>query len=226
MAGEAHAQAGTATGPSGTLMAALAWIPRLVALHIAWVLLVLAGAVVGGIAPATATLVAALRRQDEFAAADGTRQQVRGIWRRYRRELLPANRAAGPFVVIALAAGLNVVLGVAGSLPPWFFPAGFAASAVLLVLGVLAAAHAVALHVLRPSAPGPTIWRGALAGVVLLPVATGSWAITLVAAVLASAVIQPIGLLAGGGILVAVTTFVLVRSWQTRLDHALTAAVR
>lgn len=212
----------TSTGAPGTVMAALAWIPRLVLLHLAWVLLVLLGAVVGGIAPATTTLIALLHGDEELEAADGPRALAAAVLRRYRDELVPANRAAGPFVVIALAAGLNVVLGVAGALPGWFFPLGFGAALVLVVIGSLAAVHALALHVLRPSAPEPMIWRGALAGILLLPLATASWTVTLVATLLISTVIQPVALACGGGILVAVTTFVLVRPWQSRLDAATT----
>jgi len=204
------------------IMAVLAWVPRLVALHLVWVLLVLLGAMVGGIAPATATLVALLR--GELEAADGGSSRAAAVLRRYREELVPANRAAGPFLLIALTAALNVALGVAGALPVWFFPAGFTVSILLAVGMTIAAFHAIALHVLRPSAPGPTIWRGALAGVVLLPVATGSFTITVLAMLLISVVIQPLALLAGGGILVAVTTSVLVRAWQSRLDDALLAA--
>lgn len=218
-------QEDAAQGASGAVMRGLAWIPRLVALHLIWVLLVLLGGVVGGIAPATATLVALLRGEEELSASQGW-SRAGHVLRRYRAELGPANRAAGPFVLIALAAGLNVALGGAGALPAWFVPTGFVGALLLLVLATLAAFHAIALHVLRPSAPGPTIWRGAMAGAVLLPAATGSWVITLMAAALISAVAQPVGLLAGGGILVAVTTHVLVRSWQTRLDLALTAAER
>lgn len=202
-------------------MAALAWVPRLVALHLAWVALVLLGAVVAGIAPATTTLVAVLRRRDELEAVDGSRGLVAAVLRRYRVEFMPANRAAGPFVLIALAAAANVALGVAGALPEWFFPAGFAVSILLAAGMTLAAFHAIALHELRPSAPAPTIWRGALAGVVLLPLASASFTITVLAALMISAVIQPLALLAGGGILIAVTSSLLVRSWQIRLDAAM-----
>lgn len=215
--------AGAAEGSSaaGGVMAALAWVPRLVALHLAWVALVLLGAVVAGIAPATTTLVAVLRRRDELEAVDGSRGLVAAVLRRYRVEFMPANRAAGPFVLIALAAAANVALGVAGALPEWFFPAGFAVSILLAAGMTLAAFHAIALHELRPSAPAPTIWRGALAGVVLLPLASASFTITVLAALTISAVIQPLALLAGGGILIAVTSSLLVRSWQIRLDAAM-----
>jgi uncharacterized membrane protein YesL len=206
------------------VMAALAWLPRLLALHVAWVVLVLCGGVIGGIAPATATLVAVLRGDvpgaDVFGGSGGFGGAARAVLGRFRAELGPANRAAAPFLLISLAAGANISLGLAGALPAWFFPAGFAAAGVLAVVSVLALFHAIALHVLRPDAPSPTLWRGALAGLALLPMATASWTITLVAAGIVSAIIQPVGLLLGGGILVAVTTFVLVRSWQSRLDAA------
>ena len=202
-------------------MAALAWVPRLVALHLAWVALVLLGAVVAGIAPAPPTLGAGLRRRAELEAGDGARGLGAAVLRRYRVEFMPANRAAGPFVLIALAAAANVALGVAGALPEWFFPAGFAVSILLAAGMTLAAFHAIALHELRPSAPAPTIWRGALAGVVLLPLASASFTITVLAALTISAVIQPLALLAGGGILIAVTSSLLVRSWQIRLDAAM-----
>lgn len=214
-------QAGAQPSAVGGIMAVLAWVPRLVAVHLAWLVLVLMGAVVGGIAPATATLVALLHGDEELGLADGPRALAAALLRRFRGELVAANRAAGPFVVIALAAGVNVALGVTGALPGWFFPAGFAASVVLLAIATPAAFHAIALHVLRPSAPASTLWRGALAGVFLLPIATASWAITLVATLLISVIVQPVALACGGGILVAVTTFVLVRTWQSRLDDAL-----
>ncbi|MEE1650324.1 hypothetical protein V1260_05910 [Brachybacterium sp. J144] len=213
-------------GALGGVMAALAWVPRLLLLHLAWVVLVLAGGVVGGLAPATTVLVAELRRG---AAADGGAPPAGGpglgargrdLLRRYRRELVPANLVAGPFVLLALAAAANLALGTAGELPSWFAPVGLPAAVLLLVLGTIGAAHAVALHVLRPTAPAPLLWRGALAGAVLLPVATASWATTLLAAAAATVVIQPIGLLLGGGILVAVTTHVLTRAWQARLEQA------
>ncbi|MBK0331431.1 DUF624 domain-containing protein [Brachybacterium sp. MASK1Z-5] len=216
-----------APGGSGALhgvMAALAWLPRLLALHVAWVVLVLCGGVIGGIAPATATLVSVLRGDvpgaDPFEGDGGFGGAARAVLGRFRAELGPANGAAGPFLVIGLAAGANLALGIAGALPAWVFPAGFAAAGILGAVSVLALFHAIALHVLRPDAPSPMLWRGALAGTVLLPTATVSWTITLVAAGIVSAIIQPVGLLLGGGILVAVTTFVLVRSWQSRLDAA------
>jgi uncharacterized membrane protein YesL len=206
------------------VMAALAWLPRLLALHVAWVVLVLCGGVIGGIAPATATLVAVLRGDvpggDVFGGSGGLGGAARAVLGRFRAELGPANRAAAPFLLISLAAGANIALGLAGALPAWFFPAGFAAAGILAVISVLALFHAIALHVLRPDAPSPMLWRGALAGLALLPMATASWTITLVGAGIVSAIIQPVGLLLGGGILVAVTTFVLVRSWQSRLDAA------
>ncbi|WP_152354580.1 DUF624 domain-containing protein [Brachybacterium subflavum] len=240
---------GGSEGPDGSgalhgVMAALAWLPRLLALHVAWVLLVLCGGVIGGLAPATATLVAVLRGDvpgaDVFGGSGGLGGRsgggsssgagvgsggglggaTRAVLDRFRAELGPANRAAAPFLLISLTAGANLALGLAGALPAWFFPAGFAAAGILAVISVLALFHAIALHVLRPDAPSPMLWRGALAGLALLPMATASWAITLVAAGIVSAIIQPVGLLLGGGILVAVTTFVLVRSWQSRLDAA------
>ncbi|WP_193105441.1 DUF624 domain-containing protein [Brachybacterium sp. FME24] len=212
---------GARPSAAGGIMVVLAWVPRLVAVHLTWVVLVLMGAVVGGVAPATATLVALLHGDEDLGRATGPSALAVAVLRRFRRELVAANRAAGPFVVIALAAGLNVALAAAGALPGWFFPAGFAASVVLLVIATLAGFHAIALHVLRPSAPASTLWRGALAGVVLLPIATASWAITLAATLLISVIVQPVALACGGGILVAVTTIVLVRTWQSRLDDAL-----
>lgn len=208
------------TGAASALhgvMAALAWIPRLVLLHVAWVVLVLAGGVVLGIAPATATLVAALRGDE---AVEGAPRPVRAVLARYWAELGPANRAAGPFLLIALAAAVNVALGVAGALPQWFFPAGFAASAVLGALALLSSAHAVVLHVLRPEARTLSVWSGALAGPFLLPVATVSWVVTLCATAVIGAIIQPIGWLVSGGAVIAVTTLVLARAWQSRLDAA------
>ncbi|MGP9537147.1 hypothetical protein ACT3SP_04010 [Brachybacterium sp. AOP43-C2-M15] len=240
--------------PASTLdgvMAALAWLPRLVGLHLGWVVLVLLGGVLAGLAPATATMLAVLRGEDlrgdqlrgeqrrgeelggsgtldggatsggASAADGGIRARAAVILRRYRHELVAANAAAGPFVLLAAAAGLNVALGVAGALPAWFFPGGFAASLLLAVLSALALFHALALHCLRPGASAPVLWRGALAGPVLLPIATGSWAITLTATVIVSLLVQPVGLLLAGGILVSVTSLVLVRSWQARLDAAL-----
>ncbi len=200
-----------------SVMAVLAWVPRLLVLHLVWVVIVLAGAVVGGLAPATVVLVAELRE----GADDGPAARTRRVLDRLRAEAVAANLAAGPFVLIALAAGTNLVLGVAGALPAPFVPVGLPLAALLGVLATLGAAHAVALRVLRPEAPAPLIWRGALAGPVLLPVATASWTITLLATAAASAVIQPLGLLLGGGILVAVTTHVLTRAWQLRLERAL-----
>ena len=126
------------TGAASALhgvMAALAWIPRLVLLHVAWVVLVLAGGVVLGIAPATATLVAALRGDE---AVEGAPRPVRaGAGRGTGPSWGRRTCAAGPFLLIALAAAVNVALGVAGALPQWFFPAGFAASAVLGALALL-----------------------------------------------------------------------------------------
>lgn len=208
------------------VMAALAWLPRLLLLHLAWVLLVLAGVVIGGILPATTTLVAYLHGDPELAGQADARATCKAVLRRFRSELGDAHRAAGPFWLITMAAGANVLAGIAGALPAWFFPGGLIAASVLLVVGVLASFHAISLHVLRPDAPAPVIWRGALAGIVLLPFATVSWAVTLTAAVLAAVIIQPIGLLLGGGILVAVTTLVLVRTWQERLEASLAASER
>lgn len=202
------------------VMAALAWLPRLLALHLVWLVLTLAGGVIGGIAPATATLVALLHGDEELTGDAGVGPRVRAVLRRYREEFVPANRAGSPFVLIVLAAAADLALGVAGALPAWFFPLGFALAGLFAAIGALALFHAISLHVLRPDAPAPELWRGALGGIVLLPLASASWTITLVAAVLVSGIIQPVGLLLGGGILVAVTTFVLVRSWQSRLDAA------
>ncbi|UQN28789.1 DUF624 domain-containing protein [Brachybacterium kimchii] len=220
---EDRGEADGSGAPHG-VMAALAWLPRLLALHVAWAVLVLCGGVIGGIAPATATLAAVLRGEvpgaDPLEGKSGFGGAARAVLGRFRAELGPANGAAGPFLVIGLAAGANLALGIAGALPSWFFPAGFAAAGVLAAISVLALFHAIALHVLRPGAPAPMLWRGALAGIVLLPMATVSWAITLVAVGIVSGIIQPVGLLLGGGILVAVTTLVLVRSWQSRLDAA------
>lgn len=238
-AGSSSERVGPSSEPVGALggvMAALAWLPRLVGLHLGWVALVVLGGVVGGIAPATATMLALLRGEDlrgqrARTATDGSaladrpmRAHVLAVLHRFRRELVAANLAAGPFVLIASAAALNVALGVAGALPLWFFPAGFAASLLLAVLATLALFHALALHALRPVAPAPVIWRGALAGPILLPVATLSWGITLTATVIVSLLVQPVGLLMAGGILVTVTSLVLVRSWQSRLDAALAPA--
>lgn len=208
---------GAADGPGGVLggvMDALAWVPRLVALHLGWTVLVLAGGVIGGIAPATATMLAVLRGEERWA----------GVLGRFRRELLPANAAAGPFVLLAAVALLDLGLGVAGLLPAWFVPAGLVAAVLVAVPALLALPHALCLHALRPGAPAPVIWRTALAGPVLLPVATASWTITLVAAVLVSLLVRPVGLLMAGGILVTVTSLVLHRTWQSRLETALVAA--
>jgi hypothetical protein len=95
---------------------------------------------------------------------------------------------------------------------------------LVAVPALLALPHALCLHALRPGAPAPVIWRTALAGPVLLPVATASWTITLVAAVLVSLLVRPVGLLMAGGILVTVTSLVLHRTWQSRLETALAAA--
>ena len=206
------------------IMSWLTWLPRLVALHLAWSVMVLLGGVVIGIAPATVTLVTVLRGQNEFARATGSRALAAAVWARYRREVPGANCAAGPFVIIALAAGANVGLGLAGALPAWFFPAGFAAAIIVLVIAILATFHAIALRTLRPAARAQVIWRGALAGPFLLPVATGSLTVTLIATALIAAIIQPVAMLCGGGILVAMTTYLLVRPWQSRLDAALEAA--
>src|SRR5699024_7709843 len=84
-------------------------------LHLAWSVMVLLGGVVIGIAPATVTLVTVLRGQNEFARATGSRALAAAVWARYRREVPGANCAAGPFVIIALAAGANVGLGLAGA---------------------------------------------------------------------------------------------------------------
>src|SRR5690625_1202261 len=92
------------------IMSWLTWLPRLVALHLAWSVMFLLGGVVIGIAPATVTLVTVLRGQNEFARATGSRALAAAVWARYRREVPGANCAAGPFVIIALAAGANVGL--------------------------------------------------------------------------------------------------------------------
>ena len=208
---------GPADGPGGVLegvMAALAWVPRLVALHLCWTVLVLAGGVLGGIAPATATMLAVLHGEERWSGVPG----------RFRRELLPANAAAGPFVLLALVALADIGLGIAGLLPAWFVPGGLVAAALVAVPALLALPHALCLHALRPEAPAPVLWRGALAGPVLLPVASASWAITLAAAVLVSLFVRPVGLLMAGGILVTVTSLVLHRTWQSRLEAALVAA--
>lgn len=219
-----HDEAGAAGSMAVSgIMSVLAWLPRLVAIHLAWVLLVLLGGVVVGLAPATTTLITVLRRDGEFARTAGPRGLAAAVWQRYRRELVGANQAAGPFVIIALAAAANVGLGLAGALPTWYFPVGFTTAILLLVVATLAGLHAIALHTLRPAAPAPVIWRGALAGLCLLPVATASIAVTLTATVVIVAIIQPVGMLCGGGILVAVTTYLLVRPWQSRLDAVLVA---
>lgn len=191
-------------------MAALAWVPRLVALHLCWAGLVLLGGVVAGIAPATTTMIAVLRGEERYGTAVA----------RFRQELIGANAAAGPFLLLAGFALLDLVLGVAGLLPAWFVPGGLVASVLLAGAALLALPHALCLRALRPEAAAPVIWRGALAGPVLLPVATGSWAITLAAVVVISLLVKPVALLMGGGILVAVTSLVLHRSWQIRLDAA------
>jgi uncharacterized membrane protein YesL len=199
------------TAPGGALagvMDALAWVPRLVALHLCWTALVLLGGVIGGVAPATATMLAVLRGEEAYAR----------IPARFRRELVPANAAAGPFVLLGTFALLDLGLGVAGLLPAWFMPTGLVVAAPLAVLALLALPHALCLHALRPGAPATVIWRGALAGPVLLPIATGSWAITIMAAVIVSLLVRPLGLLMAGGILVTVTSLVLLRTWQSRLD--------
>ncbi|WP_140398469.1 DUF624 domain-containing protein [Brachybacterium massiliense] len=200
------------------VMAALAWVPRLVLLHLGWVALVLVGGVLPGLAPATATMVALLRREGGFGQVDGGSRLVRAVLARYWAELGPANRAAGPFLLIALAAGMNVVLGIAGALPTWFFPVGFVASMLLGVLALTSSAHAVVLHVLRPGSRAFTLWAGALAGPFLLPVATVSWMVTLCATAVIGTIIQPIGWFMSGGAVIAVTTVVLARTWQSRLD--------
>lgn len=222
-AGLGHQNAVGAAGSTvvGGIMAVLAWVPRLVSIHLTWAVLVLLGGVVAGLAPATTTLVAVLRGDEEVSPTAGLRGFTAAVWRRYRRELVGANRAAGPFVIIALAAAANVGFGLAGALPTWYFPLGFTTAVLLLVVATLAGLHAIALHTLRPVAPSPVIWRGALAGLCLLPVATASIAVTLTATVVIVAIIQPVGMLCGGGILVAVTTSLLVRPWQSRLDAVL-----
>src|SRR5690606_18917321 len=125
-------------GALGGVMAALAWVPRLVALHLCWVGLTLLGGVIAGIAPATTTMIAVLRGEERYGSA----------LRRFRHELISANAAAGPFVLLAGCALLNLVLGIAGLLPAWFVPGGLVASVVLAGVALLALPHALCLHVL------------------------------------------------------------------------------
>ena len=215
---EDAASAASSQEPSAVhgIMAVLGWVPRLVLLHLGWVVLVLAGGVVAGLAPATATMLRILRR-DPAAGAAG---RLRGVLFMYRAEFLPANRAAGPFMLISLMAGVNIALGILGALPEWFFPAGFLAALLFGAVSTLSSFHAVVIHVLAPDTPAPTVWTGALAGPFLLPVPTVSWVITLGAMVVIGAIIQPVAWLLSGGIMIAVTGAVLARPWQVRLDAA------
>src|SRR5690625_7747960 len=77
------------------IMSWLTWLPRLVALHLAWSVMVLLGGVVIGIAPATVTLVTVLRGQNEFARATGSRALAAAVWARYRREVRSEERRVG-----------------------------------------------------------------------------------------------------------------------------------
>lgn len=203
-----------ARSTSQSIMAALGWIPRLVILHLAWMLLVLMGGVVIGLAPATVTMIAVSRRDPDLARSDGAGFAAGAVITRYRAELWPANRAAGPFVGIGLVAALNVALGIAGALPQWYVPTGFIASVIIGALATAATFHAISLYVLRPGSRAPVLWRAALAGPFIFPVATASWAVTLCATAMMSAIIQPIGWLLSGGILIIATTLILVRTWQ------------
>src|SRR5690625_7257710 len=92
------------------IMSWLTWLPRLVALHLAWSVMVLLGGVVLGIAPATGTPVTVLGGQPEFARATGSRALAAAVLARYRREVPGANCAAGPLLLTALAAGPYVGL--------------------------------------------------------------------------------------------------------------------
>ncbi len=200
-------------------------------LHIAWLALSLLGLLVLGWAPATVTLVAALRaRAGGRAEQDGQhpgaeeevlpthpRERMRWLLNTFRAELVPANLAVGPFALIALAAAGNVAGALAGIAPSWFGLGGVVASAVVAVYCSLAAAHAAALRVLRPEAPTPVLWRGAAAGPILLPLASGAWVVTVVALAVIGAIIVPVTLLAGAGLLLLVTQLLLVGVWEARL---------
>ena len=219
-------------GTAGTVMAVLAWVPRLVLLHLAWLALTVLGGVLLGAAPATVVLIRILRERGERAAEAAGEGAVRGAdggvadsgWSgllvAWRAELGPANRVAGPFLLIGAAAALNVLLGIAGLLPTWFVPAGLIVAAVLALLGAVCSAHALALRAVHPQLPSPAARTAALTGMLLLPGATLSWAITIAALVVISGIIMPVGLLMSGGIGVTVTAVLLARAWEQRIVDA------
>lgn len=200
----------------GGIMRALAWLPRLAVLHLAWILGALIGGIILGVAPATVTLIAALEEREELPTAFGER--VRWAVHRWRDELVPANRALAPFLVIGLGAGGNLLAAGAGFAPGWFVPWGLAPTAVIALWALLAVHHAAVLRVLRPDAGTATVWRAAAAGPVLLPLASIAWLITTGAAVAAAVVIVPIGALLGAGIVLATTWALILRVWEARMD--------
>lgn len=214
---EPDAQGGALTG----VMRALAWVPRLVGLHLGWIVLVLAGGIVLGIGPAGVALIAELEERSD--GPTDLRATATRIWGRFRRELLPASGAVGPFLVIGAAAALNLLLAGAGLAPGWFVPYGLGPAAVLLLWAIPALHHAIVLRVLRPEVPMPDLWRAAAAAPVLLPVASIGWWITVGSALLACAVIVPLGVLMGSGLVVAASWALLLRAWQGRIEEAAAA---
>ncbi|WP_106505633.1 DUF624 domain-containing protein [Brachybacterium timonense] len=214
---EADAQGGALTG----VMRALAWVPRLVGLHLGWIALVLAGGIVLGIGPAGVALVAELEeRSDRPPQLQATAARVLG---RFRRELVPASLAVGPFLVIGTAAALNLVLAGVGLAPGWFVPYGLGPAAVLLLWAIPAFHHAIVLRVLRPEVSIPDLWRAAAAAPVLLPVASIGWWVTIGSVLVVCAVIVPVGVLMGSGLVVAATWALLLRAWQGRIEEAAAA---
>lgn len=202
-------------GAAGGVMRALAWLPRLLVLHVLWILGTLAGGIVLGAAPATVALLHALDAREELPT--GTVDRLRWVAARWREELLPAHLALGPFLLIGGAAAANLAAVAVGLAPAWFVPWGVAPSAVIGLWAVLAAQHAAALRVLRPTARTLQLWQAAAAGPVLLPLASLAWIVTIGSTLAASLVIVPLGLLLGAGIVLGATWALMVRIWRARM---------
>lgn len=208
------------TGTAASVMAVLAWLPRLLVAHLVWIALTLLGGVVLGVAPATVTVLHMLEQETR-----GRRDGLRGLLRIFRRELVPANLAVGPFWLIAAAAGANILAVTVGSAPVWFVPTGAAAAVLLGVLGLVAGHHAASLRVLMPTAPLPTLWKAGLAGPVAIPLATAAWLITILALAAAVVVMPVVGLVVGAGAVTAVTWVLMLRIWREKLPASDRAAV-
>lgn len=204
-------------GAAAGVMAALAWVPRIVLAHLAWLGLTLLGGVVLGAAPATVTVLAALH---EDPVPGGARQRAAALLGRFRAEFVPANAAVGPFWFIAAAAGLNLLAAIAGWAPTWFVPVGAAVAAVLGAVTLLAGLHAASLRVLMPTAPLPVLWRAAAAGPFVLPLATAAWSVTALALAGITVAVPALTLACGAGVLCTVTWLLLVRVWRERLRDA------